>query len=326
MTSAASARTRVGLVGARGYVGQELLKLLAHHPAFEVTLISSRELAGTRAQDLVAQWPDATLRFQAHEPEQLAQAELELLVLALPNKVSAPFVAAVDAARGASLKLLDLSADWRFDPAWQYGWPERLRDQLRGHSRVSNPGCYATGMQTALWPVLDLLEAAQVFGVSGYSGAGTTPSPKNDPQRLRDNLLPYSPIGHMHEREVSHQLGGLSLAFMPHVAPFFQGITLTIHMQLRQPVTAHDLLERYQAAWAHEPLVRLIPGDEPPVVRDAMGRHEVSLGGLAVSPDGRRGVIYATLDNLLKGAATQAVQNMNLMAGHEELLGLPLDP
>lgn len=320
MSEQVTKKVRVGLIGARGYVGQELLALMAHHSGFELALLSSRELDGKLVREVSPSWPNAEQTFGNYSAQEVAQAGLDIVVLALPNKISAPFVEAIDA-QSPDTAILDLSADWRFDPSWQYGWPERFRAQIAAHKRIANPGCYATGMQTALWPVLDLVERAQVFGVSGYSGAGTTPSPKNDPEVLRDNLLPYAPIAHMHEREVSRQLDELTLHFMPHVASFFRGITLTINVMTRRPTSKQELLERYAAAFNDEPLVTLC--QEAPLVRDIMNTHGVSVGGLEVSADGTRFVIYATLDNLLKGAATQALQNLNLLAGFDELTAIP---
>jgi N-acetyl-gamma-glutamyl-phosphate reductase len=222
----------------------------------------------------------------------------------------------VDAA-GSPMGVLDLSADWRFDAGWTYGWPERLRSVLRGAKRVSNPGCYATGMQTALWPLLDLLEGpVSVFGVSGYSGAGTEPSPKNDPEQLRDNLMPYKLTGHVHEREVTFQLNH-AIHFMPHVAPFFRGITLTMSVALNTELEERHIYERWADIYASEPLVQILR--DIPLVRAAAHQHHVTVGGVTLDAAHRRLVCVATLDNLLKGAATQALQNMNLMAGFEEL-------
>ena len=311
---------RVGIVGARGFVGQELLALLAEHPGFEVDFVSSRELVGQRVCDHVAGWRDASLLFDALDADGVAARGVDVVVLALPNKVSPPFVAALDAS-ASDAAIIDLSADWRFDDAWVYGWPERLRAELAGARRIANPGCYATGMQTALWPLMDLLDGPpHCFGVSGYSGAGTTPSPKNDPEVLRDNLLPYALVDHMHEREVTRQLGR-AVRFMPHVAPFFRGITLTIAAQLARPVSRDEIMARYHEVYANEPLVQVC--DEAPLVRDNAGAHHVAVGGVTIAPEGDRLVVVATLDNLLKGAATQALQNMNLAAGFDELVGIP---
>ena len=132
--------------------------------------------------------------------------------------------------------ILDLSADYRFDSSWQYGFTERFRQDIAKAKLISNPGCYATGAQISLLPSLKAFgfkSPPSVFGVSGYSGAGTKPSKNNDVNFLKDNLAPYSLVNHVHEREVSHQLGH-PIFFMPHVAPFFQGITLTVSMQFQR--------------------------------------------------------------------------------------------
>ena len=125
----------------------------------------------------------------------------------MPNGKAAGYVEAIEAAQATTL-LLDLSADYRFDETWYYGLPELTRGKWRGQTRISNPGCYATAMQLSIAPLKDLLAAPPVcFGVSGYSGAGTTPSDKNNPEKLRDNLMPYALTGHMHEKEASRHLG-----------------------------------------------------------------------------------------------------------------------
>src|SRR5690606_21254231 len=162
----------------------------------------------------------------------------------------------------------------------------------------------------------------QCFGVSGYSGAGTTPTERNDPDKLRDNLMPYALVDHLHEREVTRHLG-TEVEFMPHVAPHFRGITLTANMHLHAPVSADAVEAAYRARYEDEPLIR-VATDAPWVSRIA-GRHGVEIGGFTVSADGHRLVVVATLDNLLKGAATQALQNLNLAFGYPEVEGIPLD-
>lgn len=314
-------RRRVALIGARGYTGKELLTLLAAHPGFELVAASSREFAAnnTRIQEQVPAWEDASQTFCELSPEELAGLDLDLCILALPNGVSPKFVEALD----GNTKILDLSSDWRFDDRWQYGWPERFRAQIAKATRIANPGCYATGMQATIWPVRDLLAApAYCFGVSGYSGAGTKPSPKNDPEVLRDNLLPYGLTDHTHEREVSAQMDH-AICFTPHVAPFFRGISLTISMQFGAPQDLDAIIARYEEAYSDEPLVEVSP-KEAPLVRDNMHRHHVAVGGFQLDKSRTRLVAVATLDNLLKGAATQAMQNMNLMSGFDEFTSIPL--
>ena len=176
-------------------------------------------------------------------------------------------------------------------------------------------------MQLAVAPMRDVLDGpVQCFGVSGYSGAGTTPSDKNDPEKLRDNLMPYALTGHVHEREVTRHLGH-AVEFMPHVASFFRGISMTVNLHLAQPLDAAALAACYRDRYRDEPLVRVL--DETPWVSRIAGRHHAEIGGFTLSADGRRAVVVATLDNLLKGAATQALQNVNLALGMDERLGIP---
>ena len=316
-----SARTfRVGIVGARGHVGAELIRLLAAHPHFELAYVGSRELDGQRLADHIPAYT-GDLRYSSPANETLPSLGADAVVLALPNGKAAACVAAFDAAHVDPV-IVDLSADYRFDDDWYYGLPELTRTCYLGERRISNPGCYATAMQLAIAPMLDLLDGpAQCFGVSGYSGAGTSPSDKNDPEKLRDNLMPYALTGHVHEREVTCQLAH-PVEFMPHVAAHFRCITMTVNLHLSEAATRESVLVRYRDAYAHEPLVRVL--DDAPWVSRIAGRHHVEIGGFALSEDGRRLVVVATEDNLLKGAATQALQNLNIAFGLDEWAGIPL--
>jgi N-acetyl-gamma-glutamyl-phosphate reductase len=312
-------RLQLGLVGARGYVGSELIRLVAAHPYFELNFVASREREG---QYLSEHEPvaDGSLRYSNPTVAEAAALGVDALVLALPNGKAAGFVAAVDEIAPDTV-VLDLSADHRFDDAWYYGLPELTRAKAAGAKRIANPGCYATAMQLALAPLCDEMAAPpQCFGVSGYSGAGTTPSDKNDPDKLRDNLIPYSLVGHIHEREVARQLGQ-PVEFSPAVAPHFRGIAMTVNTHLSrkwEPGQVRDLFRRH---YDEEPLVEVL--DEVPWVSHIAGRHGAQVGGFTLSEDGRRLVLVSTLDNLLKGAATQALQNLNLAFGLEELAGIP---
>ena len=311
----------LGIVGARGHTGAELIRLVDAHPGLELAFVSSRELAGQRLADHNDAYR-GELRYENVSHEQVAAKGADVVVLALPNGKSAEIVAAIDAAAPQTL-VVDLSADHRFDPAWYYGLPEITRGRYTGQKRISNPGCYATAMQLAIWPMLEYLAGPpQCFGVSGYSGAGTTPSDKNDVELLRDNLMPYSLADHMHEREVSAQLR-VPVEFMPHVAPHFRGITLTANLWLREPVTVDWVRARYEQRYAGEPLVDVV--EPAPWVSRIAGRHGVEIGGFAVAPGGKRLVVVATLDNLLKGAATQAMQNINIALGFDELASIPVE-
>ncbi len=312
-------RYRLGIVGARGYVGAELIRLVADHPALDLAWVASRQLDGQPVSAQVPQYRgDAHYRHM--QPADLVNAPADAIVLALPNGQSGPWIEAIDAG-GCDPVVVDVSADWRFDDRWHYGLPELTRKRAAGARRISNPGCYATAMQLALAPMRDYLaRPAQCFGVSGYSGAGTTPSDRNDPEKLRDNLMPYTLVGHTHEREVTRHLG-LPVEFMPHVAPHFRGITMTVNMHLKMRMREAEVVEAYRERYVGEPLVRIV--DSAPWVSQIAGHHHCAIGGLTLSVDGRRLVVVAALDNLLKGAATQCVQNLNIALGRPEFEGIP---
>ena len=245
--------------------------------------------------------------------------------MALPNNISEPIVQAIESVSGGKSKILDLSADHRFVPEteWAYGLPElNNRDKIANARKISNPGCYATGSQLTIAPLLQHVDGLPtVFGVSGYSGAGAKPSPKNDPKFLSDNLIPYALTNHIHEREISTRMGH-DVAFMPHVGQWFQGITLTVSIPIKKgSLTSEQAEQLYRQFYAGEKLVHV--QTEIPLVRDISGTHGAAIGGFKVNDAGDRIVVCATIDNLLKGAATQAVQNMNLAMGYGEYDGIP---
>ena len=310
------------VIGARGHTGAELLPLLHRHPEFELAAVGSGSVAGEPVQDHVAGMEDSGLVFADIRPDSLESLRADACVLALPNGAAAPHVAALERCRPKTV-IVDLSADHRFDPAWTYGQPERFAGRIRGARRIANPGCYATGAQLAVAPLLDeLAGTVTAFGVSGYSGAGTAPSRRNDPEALADNLLPYTLVDHVHEREVSHHTGH-DVRLLPHVASFFRGISLTVAADLKRGGSQEALMERFSAFYADSPLVEVRAA--VPEVKEVRGTHGAILGGFSVSGNRTtRVALVAVLDNLLKGAATQAVQNLNLAFGLDGLAGLDL--
>jgi N-acetyl-gamma-glutamyl-phosphate reductase/acetylglutamate kinase len=323
--SSNSQPAKVALIGARGYTGQALINLLNAHPNMDLRHVSSRELAGQKLKgyekrDIIYE------NLSAEDVRRMEESgEIDCWVMALPNGVCKPFVEAINEGKGPQNSVIvDLSADYRFDNKWTYGLPELVnRSDIAKATRISNPGCYATAAQLGIAPLVPFLSAEPtVFGVSGYSGAGTKPSPKNDTENLKNNIIPYSLTDHIHEREISSQLG-TSVAFVPHVAMWFQGIHHTISLPLNQTMTSRDIRQLYQERYAGEKLVKVI--GEPPSVKAISGKHGVEIGGFAVHSSGKRVVVCATIDNLLKGAATQCLQNMNLALGFAEYEGIPLD-
>lgn len=305
-----SRRYSVGVVGARGHTGSELLTLLDAHPDVEVALAGSRELAGEPVPSI------DNLVFEDLDAEGIAGLGLDAVFLALPNGVSGPFVEALS----DDTVIVDISADHRFDDSWVYGLPELNRSKIAGARRIANPGCYATVAQLTVAPFLHLAGGVPtVFGVSGYSGAGTTPSPKNDPDRLADNLMPYSLTGHIHEKESSRNLNH-EISLIPHVHPTFRGLLVTSHIPTSSPVDPEDARELLLRAYEDEPLVAI--QDHVPELRDGAGLKGVVIGGLNVPDDANKIVVVGVEDNLLKGAAVQAVQNLNLGLGLGEFTAL----
>ncbi len=311
---------KLALIGARGYTGSALLELMAGHPGLELVLATSGSKAGQAIVDEVSGWPDSSQRFEELMPDGVADVAADVWVLALPNGRSAPWVEAIDAAHPDAV-MLDLGADWRFDEGWTYGLTEFNREAISGTRRIANPGCYATGALFGLLPIRRSLAAPPVvFGVSGYSGAGRTPGPRNDPDRLRDNLIPYALTGHVHETEISTHLAR-PVRFHPHVAPFFRGISLTISVVLTAPVSARELFDVYRDRLAEKALIEVC--EDIPEIRRVAGTPRLAIGGFSVDQrDPMRATFVVVLDNLLKGAASQALQNINLALGLDELTGL----
>lgn len=318
--------SRVALIGARGYTGQALISLLNSHPKFELTHVSSRELAGKKLEGYNSSGKDIVYQNLVVEDIRRMEEnnEVDAWVMALPNGVCKPFVDTVDHVGSGKSVIVDLSADYRFTSKWTYGLPELIpRSKLAKATRISNPGCYATAAQLAIAPLVPYLGGdPSIFGVSGYSGAGTKPSLKNDVSQLTDNLMPYSLTDHIHEREIGEQLG-VAVGFMPHVAVWFQGIHHTINIPLSKQMTSRDIRNLYQDRYAGEKLIKVV--GESPLVKNISGKHGVEIGGFGVHSSGKRVVICATIDNLLKGAATQCLQNMNLALGYAEYEGIPLN-
>lgn len=308
-----SARKTVGVIGARGYVGAELLALIAAHPKLDLAYASSRQHVGKAIEGIAAK------RYESLDPAMAAARGGDVVFLALPNGLAADWVAAFDRLSPKTI-LIDLSADYRFDDVWAYGLPEHSRATLQGATRIANPGCYASAAQIAIAPVIPVLAAPPViFGVSGYSGAGTTPSPRNNPDLLKDNMMPYGLTGHIHEREISRHLG-INVCFMPHVAAFFRGLSVTVNLAFNTPMKAGHLRALFEQAYENEPFIKV--SDEAPQVCEITNRQSAHVGGFARSDDGCRAVMVCVLDNLLKGAASQAIQNLNLALGFDESAGL----
>ncbi|KAF9220344.1 acetylglutamate kinase ARG6 [Gyrodon lividus] len=353
---------RVALIGARGYTGQALTSLLNTHPYLSLTHVSSRVLEGYPLEGYSKSSVTHT-NLSVEDVERMEKGgEVDAWVMALPNGVCKPFVDAVE--RGSKEKegegsvVVDLSADYRFEEGWTYGLPELYgRSAIRASKRISNPGCYATSTQLLIAPLLPYLSPPAwptVFGVSGYSGAGTITQPaegssggppvtlpKVTPTSLEGGIRPYSLTDHIHEREAGWHLSRLlsapssppgaaspttprmQVGFIPTVAPFFSGILSTLSFPLStSALGGADIASMYAAYYTGERLVRVQKA--VPVLGDVQGRHGWVVGGVQVHSGRERVVVVGGLDNLLKGAATQCLQNLNLALGYDEYAGIPV--
>ncbi|MBT8142854.1 MAG: N-acetyl-gamma-glutamyl-phosphate reductase [Gammaproteobacteria bacterium] len=321
---------KVAIIGARGYVGNELIKLLDQHPYCNLLAVSSRTAGGKKVQAQIPSFSDPNLTFTALNPAEVGELQADVVFLALPNNVSHTYVEEIRK-HSASAVIVDLSFDHRMqcsqiaeslsDTSWSYGLSELNTLQLQQSRSIANPGCYASAAQLALYPLRDhLCGKPSVFGVSGYSGAGSTPSDKNDPNKLKDNLVPYALAGHLHEQEISKHLGR-AVNFMPHVAPHFQGLSVTVSAELSSKISSSDLLDLYTQTYQGHELIKV--QKEIPFLQDIAKKPGAIIGGFAIDErDGKNVRLVCVLDNLLKGAAIQALQNMNLALGLAPLLAV----
>lgn len=333
----------IGIVGGTGYTGSELLRLLVAHPHAVVRVITSRADAGQRVADALPMLRGRVdLVFE--DPEQAPLSDCDLVFFATPNGTA---MHQAPALLDADVRVVDLAADFRIKDIslWErwygmahaapalvdeavYGLPEVNRDAIRGARLVANPGCYPTAITLGLLPLLEsgLIEPARVIadGKSGVSGAGRKASAGMLMAEVGESFKAYSVAGHRHEPEIEETLRlatgqQVGLTFVPHLVPMVRGIEATIYAGLRGG--ADDLYGMFAARYADEPFVDVAPADLPLETRAVRGSN---LCRIAVSEPQRKGtaVVQSVIDNLVKGAAGQAVQNMNLMLGFAETDGL----
>lgn len=338
---------RAAIVGGTGYTGAELLRLLSQHPNVELRQITSRSEMGKPVSSLFGSLV-GQLDLQFSDPANLQTSELDVVFYATPNGIAMQNVPEL-LAKG--IKVVDLAADFRIQdiPTWEqwygqthacpdwvakaaYGLPEFNREHIRRAQLIANPGCYATAMQLALYPLLDtgLIDATDIIvdGKSGVSGAGRGAAVGTLYSEVAESFKPYAAQGHRHHPEVVESLTRMTgttpeMIFTPHLLPMVRGIECTIYAKPTDSSQTlyHALSEHYAA----EPFVTVLPYGQIPDTAAVRGSNFVQIGLVAqdtIAPQPNRITLMVVIDNLIKGAAGQAVQNMNIAFDLDERTGL----
>ena len=335
---------KTAVIGASGYAGGELLRLLAIHPHFEVTVVSAHSNAGEQVTSVHPQLQSYAGRsFVA--TDSIDFSTLALVFLALPHGESASLIAKIP----AHIKIVDLGADFRLEDkaqwekyyggkyagSWVYGLPELApgqREAIKNENKVANPGCYATSISIGIAPALNLVDVSDIVVVaaSGTTGAGRSAQINLLGSEVMSSLTSYKFGGvHQHTPEIEQALSAVAqksamISFTPILAPMPRGILSTITAKLNAPLTteqAHDLFSRH---YASEFFVDVLPIGQMPKTSAVIGSNKVQLQ-VAVDQHTQRLVVSVAIDNLGKGAAGQAIQNANLICGLAEISGLALD-
>ena len=334
---------RVGIVGGTGYTGVELLRLLALHPEVQLEVITSRGEAGTRVADI---FPNLRgyIDIDFSEPEQSVLAECDLVFFATPNGIA---MGMAEQLLGRGVRIIDLAADFRLhDPAlwcqWYgsdhacpqllkeavYGLPEVNRSRIAEARLVANPGCYPTAVQLGFLPLLEAGCVDQTALIadckSGVSGAGRKASVANLLAEAAESFKAYAVPGHRHLPEIRQGLeqmmgGSVGLTFVPHLTPMIRGIHATLYGHLTD--ASVDLQAVFENRYQQEPFVDVLPPGSHPETRSVKGANHCRIA-VHRAPDTDTVVVLSVIDNLVKGAAGQAVQNMNIMCGFAERTAL----
>jgi N-acetyl-gamma-glutamyl-phosphate reductase len=333
---------RVGIVGGTGYTGSELLRLLVGHPQVSIAAITSRGEAGTA---VVSLFPHLRGRvdLQFTEPDPGRLGECDLVVFATPNGTAMQMAPEL-LDRGA--RVIDLAADFRLKDCaeWErwygmthacpdllpeavYGLPEIHRQSIRSARLIANPGCYPTAVTLGFLPLIErgLVDPWLIADAkSGVSGAGRKASVGLLMAEVGESFKAYSVLGHRHQPEIRQNLmafahGALQLTFVPHLLPMIRGIEATLYARLLEPDV--DLQRLYEERYRAEPFVDVLPAGEHPDTRSVRGSNQCRIA-VARPAGGEAVVVQSVIDNLVKGAAGQAVQNLNLMFGFDEATAL----
>ena len=335
---------KTAVIGASGYAGGELLRLLATHPVFEVTVVSAHSNAGEQVTSVHPQLQSYAGR-EFVTADSIDFPQIELVFLALPHGESAALIAKLP----SHLKIVDLGADFRLeDPAqwekyyggkhagaWVYGLPELApgqREAIKNQTKVANPGCYATSISLGIAPAISLIDSSDIVVVaaSGTTGAGRSAKINLIGSEVMGSLSSYKFGGvHQHTPEIEQALSAVAnqevkISFTPILAPMPRGILATITAKLTSAMTTEQAHQLYSKHYANEFFVDLLPAGQMPKTSAVTGSNKVQIQ-VAVDQHSNRLVVSVAIDNLGKGAAGQAIQNANLICGLSEISGLALD-
>lgn len=322
----------VGIIGASGYTGGELLRFLKYHPKVEVVVATSRKFDGTRIGKVHPHLRDMDLKFEDTSPDKI---DVDFVFTATPHGVSMKLVPTLI---DKGIKVVDLSGDYRFDDVavyekWYgfehshpldavYGLPEVYRSRIKDAKLVANPGCFPTGGILACIPLVreKLADVLIIDSKTGVSGAGIEPSSVTHYPNCSDNVVPYSVTIHRHAPEIQQEVGKFGnavVSFTPHLVPVIRGILTTVHTFLKEDVGSDYIKEIYDISYKDEPFIRIFDVGEIPRLSAVRGSNYCDIGCFEID-ENRRAVIISAIDNLVKGASGQAIQNMNIMYGFNE--------
>ncbi|HEX3720387.1 MAG TPA: N-acetyl-gamma-glutamyl-phosphate reductase [Verrucomicrobiae bacterium] len=342
-------QAKVAIVGASGYSGEELVKLLLRHPHVELAAVTSRQYAGQTVAQIFPKYANEprakTLRFSEPKAELLAKAA-DIVFLALPHGVAAEFAAPL---LDLGCQVIDLSADFRLkSPAVYkefyghdhpapdllqksvYGLPEIYRARIKTASLIASPGCYPTSILLPVMPLLKagLIKSAGIIAdsLSGVSGAGRKVEADYLFVECNESARPYGIPKHRHLSEIEEQLGEAAgepvvIQFSPHLIPINRGILTTLYLAPSKPLTGEEVVNCYRAAYGQEPFVRLLEGKALPDTKNVTGTNVIEIAWW-LDPRTGRLIVMSALDNITKGASGQAVQSMNILRGFAETAGL----
>jgi N-acetyl-gamma-glutamyl-phosphate reductase len=304
---------KIGIIGASGYAGHELTKLLVGRPDVEVKVLNSRSYAGRKVRDV---YPDYAGKetYTGYSFDEINSFGLDLVFLALPHGQSQAVVHELS----SQTRVIDLSADFRFSEEAVYGLPELFSEAIKTAKIVANPGCYATAAILSAYPIQEHASHIIFDCKSGWSGAGRNSPYAKDASIAKDNLIPYNLTRHRHKYEIEQFITS-KVSFTPHILDTFRGILCTSHILLKDEISSAEVASMYEALYKDQPFVRVTP--QVPRLRDTQGTNFCNIGGFEIDESNQL-IVISTIDNLLKGAAGQAVQNMNLMLGFAETHGL----